>query len=231
MIDRVFKTAAKSFRLVMLAATLGVLAGALGDLAGCTLVGALADRAAPPTVNAKYVPNKKDSMLVLVESYNQSLDSGIESQHLALTLGRSLRDEKIATTVDPQNLERLRDADPVRYRKMTIDEIGRRVGARQVLYVHIWRAEIVKPPGSGQMRGHLEAIVKIVDAATGDTRWPTDASSEAVQITTDWIPDSSGTTEADLRASMADQMAQDIGRLFHDYHPDDEEPTHKIDLD
>jgi len=224
MIETVCKTAAKSLRLVMLA-------GALGALAACTLAGAVADKAVTPTVNAKYVPNKKDSMLVLVESYNLSLDSGIESQHMALTLGRSLRDDKIATTVNPQNLERLRDADPVQYRKMSIAEIGRRLGARQVLYVHIWRAEIVKPPGSGQMRGHLEAIVKIVDTATGDTRWPTDASSEAVQITTDWVPDTSGTTDADLRARMADQMAQDIGRLFHDYHPDDEEPAQNINLD
>ncbi|MGD0766643.1 MAG: hypothetical protein ABSB42_00310 [Tepidisphaeraceae bacterium] len=224
MIETVCKTAAKSLRLVMLA-------GALGALAACTLAGAVADKAVTPTVNAKYVPNKKDSMLVLVESYNLSLDSGIESQHMALTLGRSLRDDKIATTIDPQNLERLRDADPDQYRKMSIAEIGRRVGARQVLYVHIWRAEIVKPPGAGQMRGHIEAIVKVVDSATGDTRWPTDASSEAVQITTAWIPDSSGTTDADLRARMADQMAQDIGRLFHDYHPDEDEPTPKINLD
>lgn len=224
MIETVCKTAAKSLRLVMLA-------GALGALAACTLAGAVADKAVTPTVNAKYVPNKKDSMLVLVESYNLSLDSGIESQHMALTLGRSLRDDKIATTIDPQNLERLRDADPDQYRKMSIAEIGRRVGARQVLYVHIWRAEIVKPPGAGQMRGHIEAIVKVVDSATGDTRWPTDASSEAVQITTAWIPDSSGTTDADLRARMADQMAQDIGRLFHDYHPDDEEPAQNINLD
>jgi len=223
MIEIASKTVAKSFRLVMLA-------GAFCALAGCELAGAVTEKTVAPTVNAKYVPNKKDSMLVLVESYNLSLDSGIESQHMALTLGRSLRDDKIATTVDQQNLERLRDADPVQYRKMSIAEIGRRVGARQVLYVHIWRAEIVKPPGSGQMRGHLEAVVKIVDTATGDTRWPTDASSEAVQITTEWIPDSSGTTDADLRARMADQMAQDIGRLFHDYHPDDE-PMEKVNVD
>jgi len=224
MIDGVCRTVARSFRRVMLA-------GALGALAGCQIAGAVADRAVTPTVNAKYVPNNKDSMLVLVESYNLSLDSGIESQHMALTLGRSLRDDKIATTVDQQKLERLRDADPDQYRKMTIAEIGRRVGARQVLYVHIGRDEIVKPPGSGQMRGHLEAIVKIVDSATGDTRWPTDTTSETVQITTDWIPDRSGTTDADLRARMADQMAQDIGRLFQDYHPDEEEPPSKINLD
>jgi hypothetical protein len=166
---------------------------------------------------------------VLVESYGLSLDSGIETQHMTLVLRKMLDDARIASLVDQQALERLQD-NQRQYTPMTIAEIGRRLGARQVLYVNIWRAEIVKPAGSGQMRGHMDAIVKIVDSATGDTRWPSDAPSEAVQITTDWTPESADKTEDDLRAQMADQMADDIGKLFHDYHPD-QEPIEKVNLD
>jgi hypothetical protein len=113
---------------------------------------------------------------------------------------------------------------------MTIADIGRRLGAKQVLYVNIARAEIVRPAGSGQVRGHMEATVKIVDSATAETRWPTDSSSEIVQITTNWIPDNANKTESDVRGQMADQMAEDIGKLFHDYHPD-EEPMPKVNVD
>jgi hypothetical protein len=204
-------------------------AGAVWTLAGCQAVGVVADRANGPTVSAKYVPNKNDTMLVLVESYGLSLDSGIETQHMTLVLRKMLDDARIASLVDQQALERLQD-NQRQYTPMTIAEIGRRLGARQVLYVNIWRAEIVKPAGSGQMRGHMDAIVKIVDSATGDTRWPSDAPSEAVQITTDWTPESADKTEDDLRAQMADQMADDIGKLFHDYHPD-QEPIEKVNLD
>jgi hypothetical protein len=98
------------------------------------------------------------------------------------------------------------------------------------LYVNVWRSEVDRPPGSGQMRGHMDAVVKIVDSNTGDTRWPNDAPSEAVQITTAWIPDSAQKTENDLRAQMAEEMAADIGKLFHDYHPD-QEPVDKMGVD
>lgn len=205
----------------------------LGALAGCDLAGAItAETTGDQTVKAKYVPDKQASMLVLVESYGLAVDSEIESQHIAMTLGRSLTENKVATVIDQQKLEHLRDVDPEQYNKMTIAEIGRKLGAKQVLYVDIQRDEIVKPPGSGQMRGHIQACIKIVDSATGDTRWPRNESSETVQYTSDWTPESASSTDADLRAKMADQMAEDIGKLFHDYHTDQTlEPMQDQNLD
>ena len=194
---------------------------ALLCLAGCDLAGAVVtETTGDATVKAKYTPDKNASMLVLVESYGLAVDSDIESQHMARTLGRALTDQKVATIVDQQALEKLRDADPAGYNKLTIADIGRKVGARQVLYVDIQRDEIEKPPGSGQMRGQIEAVIKIVDSASGDTRWPKNESSEAVRYTSDWVPESDTSTDTDLRAQMADRMAQDISKLFHDYKVD-----------
>jgi hypothetical protein len=205
-----------------------LVAAALLALAGCEAPGVLLNRTVGPTVDARYTPVKTDSMLVLVESYGLSMDSGIEAQHMTLVLRKTLTDQKTATMVDADALEKLRDADPAAYSSMTIADIGRHVGARQVLYVNIWRSEIVRPPGSGQMRGHIEATVKIVDCATGDTRWPSDSPSDSVALTTDWVPESSG--KSDMRALMADQMADDVSKLFRDYHPD-QEPMDKINTD
>jgi hypothetical protein len=205
-------------------------AGAVSTLTACGLAGVAASRTTGNSVGAQYVPNKTDTMLILVESYGLSLDSGIETEHMTLVLRKTFEDGKIASLVDPQALERLKDAGPQQYTPMTIADIGRRVGARQVLYVNIWRSEIVKPTGSGQMRGHMNAVVKIVDSASGDTRWPSDAPSEAVEITTDWTPEKADKTEDDLRAQMADQMAADIGKLFQNYHPD-QAPMEKVNVD
>jgi hypothetical protein len=204
--------------------------GSFATLGGCEAFG-VASESAGHTVNAKYVPNQADSMLVLVESYQHDLsDSGIEAEHLSAALTKAMADDKIASLVDPQSLEKLRDADPDQFAPMSIAEIGRRVGAKQVLYVNIDLAEIEHPIGGGQMRGRMEAIVKIVDSTTGNTRWPRDSSSETMQITTDWIPDNAHKTDADVRAQMADQMAQDIGKMFHDYNVD-EEPLEKVNVD
>jgi hypothetical protein len=199
-------------------------------LAGCGAAGVVTSRVEGNDVKAQYVPSKTDSMLILVEAYGLTIDSGIETQHMTLVLRKAFQDGKIATLVDQQGLERLKDAGAQQYGPMTIADIGRRVGARQVLYVNIWRSEIVKPAGSGQMRGHMDAVVKIVDSASGDTRWPMDAPSEAVAITTDWTPESADKTESDLRAQMAEQMAADIGKLFQNYHPD-EPSIEKVNVD
>ncbi len=196
--------------------------------AGCSLVSVVSERTVGQTVKAKYVPIKTDSMLVLVESYELALDSPIESEHMTLTLNKTLADNKVAPMIDEQRLEKLRDTDS--YRQMSIAEIGRKVGAKQVLYVNITRAEIEKPTGSGQMRGHMEALVKIVDSQSADTRWPTDAPSEFVQITTQWIPQSPDKTDNDVRAQMSDEMADDIGKLFHDYQVD-QEPMPKVNAE
>ena len=202
---------------------LGSFAATAAALTGCEAVGAASDKLSDPTVQAKYAP-KKETMLVLVESYGLSLDSGVEAQHVTLSLRKAIEEEKIAPLVDQEPLEQLKDQNPDQYTPMTIAQIGRKVGASQVLYVNIWRAEIDKPAGSGQIRGHMDAVVKIVDANSGETRWPSGAPSDAVQITTNWFPDSEK-TDTDVRAQMADQMAEDIGKLFHDYHPDDHYQT------
>ncbi|HEY1922843.1 MAG TPA: hypothetical protein VGG44_08750 [Tepidisphaeraceae bacterium] len=198
-----------------------VLAVSISLAAGCELAGVAIDRASGgPTVKAKYVPVPTDSMLVLVESYGLALDSGIEAEHLTMSLGKALTDSKVAPILNNQKLERLKDIDPHEYHKMTIADIGRRLGVKQVLYVNITRADIMRPVGGGQVRGHMEATVKIVDSASAETRWPTDSASEAVQITTNWIPDNENKTESDVRAQMSDQMADDIGKLFHEYNLD-----------
>jgi hypothetical protein len=201
-----------------------VAAGCFVALCSCEAVGVLASKAQDPTVKAKYKPKSQDTMLVLVESWGLSLGSGVEAEHMTLALRKAVTEAKIAPLVDEKALEILKDSYPDQYPKMEIADIGRKTGAQQVLYVNIWRAEVQKPPGSGQMRGQMNAQVKIVDSQTGETRWPVGASSDAVQITTNWVPDTDK-SETDLRAQMAEQMAQDIGQLFHDYTPEElEEP-------
>jgi hypothetical protein len=209
-----------------------IFAGSLLALSSCEAVGVIADKAQDPTVKAKYKPKDKDPILVLVESWGLSLDSGIEAQHMTLALRKAIVDAKVAPLVDEKALETLRDVNPDQYPTMNIAEIGRKTGAKQVLYVNIWRADVSKPGGSGQMRGQMNARVKVVDCQTGETRWPAGAPSDEVQITTAWIP-TTEKTESELRADMADQMAGDIEKLFHDYTPDEEplEDSRKVNVD
>jgi hypothetical protein len=173
----------------------------------------------PEEVPAQYVP-AKDSMLVLAESYGAAPSAGIDTQYLGFALTKNLREHEIAPTIDPGVLTQLRDANGDQYNKMTIDGIGRAVGAKQVLYVHITNAQVVQPNGGDQVRGAMAAKVRIVDSDTGETRWPAGSrTGVVVQIETDWSRNDSS-SHVKIHDEMADELADAIGKLFRAYVPD-----------
>ena len=195
-------------------------AGAVCMLTGCSLAGVAASRTTGNMVNAKYVPNKTDTMLIMVESYGLSLDSGIETEHMTLVLRKNFEDAE----------DRIAGGSA---------GAGAAEGCRSAA-IHADDNRRHRPQGgrpAGAVREHLavgnrQTRRQRADARThgrrGENRrfslgrYPLahDAPSEAVQITTDWTPESADKTENDLRAQMADEMAADIGKLFQNYHPD-----------
>jgi hypothetical protein len=186
---------------------------------GCNIFGFLGSSAnGPDPVPAQYVP-KKESMLVLAESYGAAPSAEIDSQYLSYALTKNVNDNNIAPTIDPKVLVQLHDANGEQYNKMTITAIGRAANAKQVLYVQITSAQLEQPNGSDQVRGVMSAKVRIVDCETGETRWPAGSRTGAVvQIKTAWARTS--TTQTKIHDTMADDLAEAIGKLFHTYTPD-----------
>jgi hypothetical protein len=189
-------------------------------ITGCSELGAvISEVKGPDEVPARFVP-PKEPMLVLVEPYHSSGDVEIDAEHLGVALRKDIEDHKTAPLVDFAKLEKLKDANPDAYDKMTVDGIGRAVGAKQVLYVDVITSGIENPSGGGSIRGTMTALVRIVDTASGETRWPLDArNGEQVNITTSWERTDSSEVQARVRGEMADSMAEGIGKLFHPWTP------------
>jgi hypothetical protein len=195
-------------RLLCLAALLGC--------GGCQLMEALFHRGtAAADVPAQYVP-PKEPMLVLVENYHTSGDVETDASHLSIALIQTLKAYKVAPIVDSLKLEQLRDKDQDAYDKMKVDAIGAALGAKQVLYVNVTRAQIESPTGSDSVRGTMAARVRVVDCATGETQWPADSKvGELVAVQTTWEQNKTDKVRTAVRGEMADQMAEKIGGLFH----------------
>ncbi|MGA3066590.1 MAG: hypothetical protein ABSF29_07060 [Tepidisphaeraceae bacterium] len=204
-----------------------ILLTSLLAIGGCSAAGLVAYGASgTPKIKAKYVPAKV-STLVLVESYGSAGDATLDADQLGYALVRELKDHQVAQILDPQLLEKLREQDQEKYDKMTIDGIGRALGAKQVIYVNVLQAEIDAPTGSGSARGSITAVVRVVDAASGETRYPLDSRDGALlQIKTPWLhSDSPLPTRPDVHQDMVARMADDIGKLFYDWTPDDDQQT------
>ncbi len=191
---------------------------------GCQLLSAVLFK----TKGANAVPAQytlpKQPTLVFVESYNHVLSNGFDPEQLNYALVKTFKENDLAPTIDPQKLEKLRDTAGDAYRNMTIASIGRNVGAKQIVYVNITRAEIDRPSGGGAAHGIVGAQVKVIDASTAETLWPSGADmGQPVVVPTEWVRDSND-AENKVRSDMAVMTADTIGKLFYAWTPKNDSP-------
>lgn len=189
------------------------------SLDGCTPAGALAYKlAGPRPIPAQYKPTK-EPMLVLVENYHNPSAARLDAYQLSNRLADELRFYRVAPVVDPSTLETVQ-SDPA-YAKMTIPAIGRAVGAGQILYVHVKRFAVEETVAGEMIKGTAEMTVRVVDARTGATRWPIDASGHPVLIAMPWQRQVDGATDVGLRDQMSRSAATYIVKLFRKYSAED----------
>ena len=188
---------------------------------GCTVAGVIAGKVAgPPPVKAQYAPPKDKPMLVLVENYRNPAATAVDGQHLALRIEEELRRHGVAPVVGADKLDAVR-ADPA-YAKMTIPAVGRAAGARQVLYVNVAKFSVENTVGGEMLQGRTEMAVRVVDAATGATRWPTDSpTGYPVAVQTPWVRRGEGANESTLRDQMCRRAAYNIVKLFRKHSPEE----------
>jgi hypothetical protein len=120
--------------------------------------------------------------------------------------------------VDFAKLTALRDADPEGYRKMSVAAIAQAVGAKQVIYVSLYDYNSDAPMGGTFVKWKASAKVKVVDAATGLSRWPVDLTDgEPLTAETDYKENEEGKGELAIRDELNRKLAEQIGNLFHSY--------------
>ena len=188
--------------------------------AGCSSAGALAHKfIGPPPIPAQYKP-AKEPMLVLVENYRNPSAAMLDARRLAMVLGDELRRYDVAPVVSPRRLDAVESVPG--FASMSIPAVGRAAGAKQVLYVHVGRFGVESTVGGEMIKGSADMTVRVVDAATGDSRWPVDAGGHPVAIQTPWLRRGEGADEASLREQMSRRAADYIVKLFRKHSVEDE---------
>jgi hypothetical protein len=195
--------------------------------AGCAAAGVVAYKVAgPPAVPAKYEPAKDSTMVIVVENFKYPTATRNDSDQIARYLYENMREHNAVPLKSPDDLYELRSADPIEYSKMTIEHIGAAVGAGQVLYVNLTQGKVDLTPGTNILQGHMSALVRVVDVHSGATLWPSGGSDGyPVNVETPYVEAKQGINESNIREQMYHHMAQEIGRLFYTYKPENlEEP-------
>jgi hypothetical protein len=196
---------------------------ALGaTVGGCNVLGALAYKVAgEPDVPAKYTLEKRPTVIVVENYANYDLGSS-DAELLAQRLQTRLQEKDLAPFVGFEKVLDLRATQPSKFRTMTIPQIGRAVGAEQVIYVHFQGGGVASMGGGSLMQGKASVLVKVVDAKTGASLWPKDMT-DGQSVGFETSPTRGGDRAEDVHTRLYDGLSQNIARLFYKNKPSDEE--------
>ena len=141
-------------------------------LSGCNILSALAYKTnGPMAIPAEYKPPQQP-MLVMAESFHQANDLQPYADQLATLIEAELKLHKVAPLVDQAKLTALRVKKGRDFEKMMIPDVGRAVGASQVMYIDLQECNFDGVQGSDMFQGSVKAKVRIVEVASAATKWP-----------------------------------------------------------
>jgi TolB-like protein len=203
----------------------------LAGLAGCNAVGAVLDKATTkPAIAAEYTPPKQP-MLVLFEDYKNPDVAGIFADRLSSSVTAELKEHKIAPVIPPARLIEFRSNKGADYRQLKTPYIGRALGAKQILYGDITDFTVDAPLGSDMSKGKVKVFVRVIDANTGETVWPTDTyPGEEIEVESPTMRVTDEESQAALVDAMAERLTQRICQLFYT-HSEEEEPDNAESTD
>lgn len=201
------------------------------SLAACVPIGAALYKLTPDPEQEAHYKLKNRPTAVLVENFRNPDLAASDAELLT----RNLSDKLAAVEVDKKKLVEvipfekvldLRNSRPKDFATMTIPQIGKAVGAEQVIYVDL-QASGVAPMATGEvLQGKAAANIKVVDVATGDTLWPTEMEEGyAVSGQTSPLKGQDSSTFNAVREELYDTLADRIAKLFYKYRLDSDHPS------
>jgi hypothetical protein len=192
-------------------------------LTGCELPGVVLHETIGQLWEPAKYELKKVPTLVLVENYRVPDEMQLDGDQLAHQIGDELKKEAKVDVVDPDKVVPLREEDPTKFHSMTIPEIGKAVGAKQVIYVDLKQSAVTADISQSVVHAEALAQVRVVDVETGSTLWPASAShGQELEAKADYDP-SDTSHAASMRTDMLTQLSSRIAKLFHRWQPDNTE--------
>jgi len=196
-----------------------LLAGLAMSNASCAAVAWFAAQFAPKQkVKAKFEPPRGKKMLVFVDD----ILSPVNYEPVKIELSRRLNGLLVAKRVAAQTVSYDRLADLMQatpdFNRLAVSEVGRKLGADIVLYVHIDRFSLRDTAADQLWRGRLQATVRMVDVEKGRL-WPKDREAGYMlkEVDTPRMGETADTSADELTKSLTTDMADQISKLFHEH--------------
>ena len=196
-----------------------VIGGILSSLTGCQLIAWLGQFAPPETVVpvCDIPPDVRILVLVRDLELSQTVDCEAIKRELTNSLNEQLLEHNVVAEVVPY--EDLLDfiADEPAFHQLSFGEIGRSLDADLILDIKLKRFNTDSE--MGLLRdGELNVLVRLVDP-DNHTLWPLDQPEgyDPKEIRIPSSSEESQTYTVKLTEMLAEQMADQIAKLFYEY--------------
>jgi hypothetical protein len=144
---------------------------------------------------------------------------------LAALITDRLSENKVGPMISTEKLVTMRTERANEFGKMKIPDIGRALGAKQVIYINLKECDMEGIIGSNDIRGTIAAAVRVVDVASGQTKWPDVGDGKEFTSSTAYTRKDARDTEETIRNMMLDDLADDISILFYPHEDKGNAPT------
>jgi len=103
-----------------------------------------------------------------------------------------------------------------KYGKLSVREIGEKLGAEQILYMRIVRFVLQPEPGAAVFQGEFTVNVKVLSTeGKRDIRlWPKDESGRRVTVSTQPETADGDRTASDVSQDLAVKLGKEVAKLF-----------------
>ena len=158
----------------------------------------------------------KEPLLVLVDDRTGQVTEPKALREVHQTISENFLEFKVNKRVIPfqelQNLQADRN-----FTRMTIRQIGEKLGAAQVLYIDVERFTLHSEPGAPIFKGEFVGRVKVLSTdRKKDVRlWPEEESGRRIAVTTPPTPADTDKAPSDVAAELGIKLGQEVARLFY----------------
>ncbi len=202
--------------------------GLLGSMGCQTAMLAASAVQGPPKVDAKFTLPAKPTAIV-VDDPRDLLDNPAIARQIGTTAMHYLRINEVLLPemlIASREVTRLENMAGRQWSMLPIDEIGRRVGAEQVIYVKVLR--VAFKTDEQLYRPEVTLETKVISCVDGSRLWPepppladreNSAPGHTLTVKLDYETRASryadDATPADLARRLADESGLAVARLFY----------------
>lgn len=169
-------------------------------------------------IDPEYVLSK-GPLLILIDDRNNNIDQPAAMRKLQKGIADRFLEYRVNSRVVPfSEWQRLQQSDKG-YDKLTIREIGAKLGADQVLYIRVDRFTLFAEPGAPLFKGDFAVRVKVVTTARqSDVRlWPRERSGRRVSATTEPQSSEGGKSASEITEELAKELSHKIAEFFYEH--------------